>query len=154
MTKEKKNPGEIVFMLNLTCNGKIQCQPCQEMQKYMEKYYGTQLYNAIMKRIDDLFFETGENTPSNDPRLVELDLLSELVEEYEKEHFPIETPSLQETLNARLGEYNLTQKELASLLGITAPRLSAILAGKVNPTFEQARVIASKLNISPAIVLG
>ena len=111
-------------------------------------------YNAIMKRIDDLFFETGENTPSNDPRLVELDLLSELVEEYEKEHFPIETPSLQETLNARLGEYNLTQKELASLLGITAPRLSAILAGKVNPTFEQARVIASKLNISPAIVLG
>ena len=39
-------------------------------------------YNAIMKRIDALFFETGEDTPSDDPRLVELDLLSALVEEY------------------------------------------------------------------------
>lgn len=54
MTKKEKNQGEIVFMLNLTCNGKIQCQPCQEMQKYMEKYYGTQLYNAIMKRDEKL----------------------------------------------------------------------------------------------------
>ncbi|MBQ4196639.1 MAG: helix-turn-helix domain-containing protein [Bacteroidales bacterium] len=111
-------------------------------------------YNAIMKRIDALFFETGEDTPSDDPRLVELDLLSALVEEYEKEHFPIELPSLSETINARIAEYNITQKEMAAMLGITAPRLSAILSGKVNPTFEQARIISSKLNISPAIVLA
>ena len=55
----------------------------------MAKIKDERQYNAIMKRIDDLFFETGENTPSNDPRLVELDILSELVEEYEKEHFPV-----------------------------------------------------------------
>ena len=40
-----------------------------------------------MSRIDELFFETDEKTASNDSRLLELDLLSELVEEYEKEHF-------------------------------------------------------------------
>jgi HTH-type transcriptional regulator/antitoxin HigA len=113
-----------------------------------------QQYNAIMKRIDQLFFETDETTSSDDPRLVELDLLSSLIEEYEKENYPIEIPTLSETMNARLVEYNITQKEMAIMLGMTAPRLSAILGGKANPTFEQARVISLKLNIPPAIVLA
>lgn len=30
-----------------------------------------------------------ENTPADDPRLQELDVLSALVEEYEKEHYAI-----------------------------------------------------------------
>lgn len=46
-------------------------------------------YDAIMKRVDQLFFETDENTPSEDPRLQELYLLSALIEEYEKEHFQL-----------------------------------------------------------------
>ena len=111
-------------------------------------------YKAMMARIDELFFATDENTPADDPRLLELDLLSSLVEEYEKEHFPIETPTLCATLNSRLAENNMSQKEMASILGITAPRLSAILNGKANPTFEQARIISSRLNIDPAIVLA
>ena len=40
------------------------------------------------------------------------------------------------------------------MLGITAPRMSAILSGKANPTFEQARIISTRLNIDPAIVLA
>ena len=120
----------------------------------MAQIKNEQQYRAIMKRVDVLFFEVGEDTPADDPRLVELDILSQLVEEYDKEHFPIETPSLSETISARLVEYHITQKELAAILGITAPRLSAIISGKANPTYEQARVIASKLNISPAIVLA
>lgn len=34
-----------------------------------------------MTRIDQLFFETDENTPADDTRLQELDLLSALVSE-------------------------------------------------------------------------
>lgn len=113
-----------------------------------------QQYRAMLGRIDELFFETDENTPAHDPRLQELDILSALVEEYEKEHFPIATPSLSETLNSRLTENNWSQKEMAAILGITAPRLNAILSGKVNPTFEQARTISIRLKIDPAIVLA
>ena len=51
-------------------------------------------YKAMMARIDELFFETDENTSAEDPRLQELDLLSALVEEYENEHFPTGTPRL------------------------------------------------------------
>ncbi|MBO4417681.1 MAG: helix-turn-helix domain-containing protein [Bacteroidales bacterium] len=111
-------------------------------------------YKAIMARIDELFFATDDNTPDDDPRLLELDLLSSWVEDYEKEHFPIEVPSLPSVINSRLAENNWSQKELAGILGITAPRLSAILSGKANPTFEQARRISTRLNIDPAIVLA
>ena len=111
-------------------------------------------YKAMLARIEELFFETDENTPFDDIRLQELDVLSALVEEYEQENFPIETPSLSETINSRLADNKWTQKEMAEMLGMTAPRLSAILSGKANPTFEQARTISSKLNIDPAIVLA
>ena len=73
---------------------------------------------------------------------------------YEQEHYPIEVPTLTETMNARLSENNWSQKEMAALLGMSASRLNAILSGKVNPTFEQAKRISSRLNISPAIVLA
>lgn len=120
----------------------------------MAQIKNEQQYKAMMARIDELFFETDENTPAEDPRLQELDVLSALVEEYEKEHYSIETPSLSETLNARLTENNWSQKELASILGMTAPRLSAILGGKAHPTYEQARTISVRLKIDPAIVLA
>ena len=108
----------------------------------------------MMARIDELFFDTNENTPPDDPRLIELDVLSALVEEYEKEHYPIEAPSLSDTLNARLSENHWSQREMAQILGMTAPRLNAILSGKASPTFEQARTISSRLKIDPAIVLA
>ena len=111
-------------------------------------------YNAVMERVDKLFFETNEDTLPNDPRLVELDILSELIEEYEKEHFPIKAPTLSETLSSRMADLHYTQKELAELLEMSAPRLCDIINGKKNPTYEQARTIAIKLQVDPSIVLA
>lgn len=59
-----------------------------------------------MKRIDELFFTTDESTPANDPRLVELDVLSALVEEYEKEEFE----AMQETA------YVMSQSDLVETI--------------------------------------
>ena len=111
-------------------------------------------YEAIMKRIDVLFDSTDENTSPEDPRLLELDLLSELVEEYEKETFPIEMPSLASVIQYRMHEMKLSQKDLATILGMTAPRLCEILNGKKEPTFQQARQIAAKLSIDADIILA
>jgi hypothetical protein len=47
-------------------------------------------YNAIMQRIEELIVLTDDNTPKQDKSLIELDILSELVEEYEDIHFPID----------------------------------------------------------------
>ncbi|MBE6250646.1 MAG: helix-turn-helix domain-containing protein [Bacteroidales bacterium] len=111
-------------------------------------------YEAIMARIDTLFFETDENTPADDPRLTELDILSALVEEYESEQFPIAPPTLSEMLIHKMHELNLTQKELSATLGMTAPRLSEILNGKKDPTYRQAQKIAQTLDIDANIVLA
>ena len=111
-------------------------------------------YEAIMARIDRLFFETGEDTPADDPRLVELDMLSSLVEEYEKEQCPIKAPTLPEMIEFRMNEMHLTQKELSKVLDITAPRLCDIMNGRKDPTYRQARKIAVELDIDASIVLA
>ncbi|MBQ8048366.1 MAG: helix-turn-helix domain-containing protein [Bacteroidales bacterium] len=120
----------------------------------MAKIKNKETYDAVMKRIDVLFDSTYENTSPEDPRLLELDLLSELVEEYEKEEFPIETPSLASVIQHRMHEMKLSQKELAAILGMTAPRLCDILNGKKEPTFQQARQIAAELRIDADIILA
>jgi HTH-type transcriptional regulator/antitoxin HigA len=51
-------------------------------------------------------------------------------------------------------EMELTQTKVAAMLGISAPRLSEIMHGKVEPSLSLARTISQKLNISPSIVLG
>ena len=43
-------------------------------------------YNATMARIDELLLLVDEETPENNINSVELVLLSQLVEDYEKEH--------------------------------------------------------------------
>ena len=111
-------------------------------------------YAAIMARIDQLFFETDENTPIDDPRLIELDMLSALVEEYEKEVCPIKGPTLAEMIVFKMHEMNLTQKELSKALDMTAPRLSEILNGKKDPTYRQAQKFATTLKIDANIVLA
>ena len=120
----------------------------------MAQIRNKETYEAVMKRIDALFSETDENTDPSDPRLLELDLLSELVEEYEKTVYPIEVPSLASVILYRMHEMNISQKDLASLLGMTAPRLCEILSGKKEPTYQQARQISSKLGIDADIVLA
>ena len=112
-------------------------------------------YEAAMARIDELLPLTwGDNVPEDSPENIELSLLSDLVAEYEDVHYPIATPSLGEVIKLRLYEMGLTQKNAATLLGISAPRMSEIMHGKVEPSLSLARNMCLKLNISPEIALG
>ena len=66
--------------------------------KAMAKLKDKTEYDATMARIEELLPLVDDNTPKNDKNLIELDLLSELVSEYEDEHFPIKQPSLVDVL--------------------------------------------------------
>lgn len=55
---------------------------------------------AILARIDQLVPLTGEDVAEDDPKNLELNLLCELVAEYEDENVVLETPSLEEIPNA------------------------------------------------------
>ena len=112
-------------------------------------------YEAAMARIDELLPLTwGDGVPEDSPENIELNLLSDLVAEYEDVHYPIATPSLVEVLKLRLYEMGLTQKNAAALLGISSPRMSEIMHGKIEPSLSLARTMCLKLNITPEMALG
>ena len=120
----------------------------------MTKIENEMQYNALMQRINELLEVVTDETPADDARNVELVLLSNLVADYEDEHYPITTPTLIETLKLRMFEMGLSQSALASLLGMNQSKVSEIITGKSEPTLKQARIMAQKLDISPAIILG
>ncbi|MDR1631351.1 MAG: helix-turn-helix transcriptional regulator [Dysgonamonadaceae bacterium] len=111
-------------------------------------------YEAIMARIDELVEIVDDNTSQTDKNYIELDFLTDLVVIYEKEHFPIGKLSLPDILKARMHEMNLTQKSLAKILDISAPRVSEYLNGKTEPTLRVARKIHKELNVDANVILG
>ena len=112
-------------------------------------------YEAMLARIEELLPLTwGDNIPEDSPENIELALISNLVADYEDIHYPIGKPTLVATIKLRMFEMGLTQTKVAAMLGISAPRLSEIMHGKVEPNLSLARTISQKLNISPSIVLG
>ena len=52
---------------------------------HMEKINTYAEYVSALARFDELFFSTDDNTPKDDPSLAELERLSVLLEQYEKE---------------------------------------------------------------------
>jgi len=111
-------------------------------------------YEAIMARVDELVEIVDDNTPPTDKNYVELDFLTDLVVAYEKEHYSIGKPVLTDVLKSRMYEMNLTQKTLAEMLGISAPRVSEYLTGKSEPTLQVARKMHKELNIDANVILG
>lgn len=51
-------------------------------------------YGFALNRIEELLPLVTDETPANDKNAIELTLMSEIVESYEKKHFPIEKRSL------------------------------------------------------------
>ena len=111
-------------------------------------------YEFALARIEELLPMVDDNTPVDDPNYLELDLVSDLVADYEEEHYPIATPTLVETIKLRMYEMGLTQSKLAEMLGLSNARVSEILNGKSEPSLKIGRELSRQLNIDPAIVLG
>ncbi|MDR1516880.1 MAG: helix-turn-helix domain-containing protein [Dysgonamonadaceae bacterium] len=111
-------------------------------------------YQVLLKRVETLMETVQEDTPSSNPDFIELDLLADLVEEYEMEHYPVGQPDLSDILKLRMYEMQLTQKSLAELLGVSAPRISEYLRGKAKPTFPIARIMHHKLQIDGNLILA
>ena len=90
--------------------------------------------------------------PLDDKNLIELDLLSGLIVDYEEKHYPIKSPSLVDVIKLRKFEMGLNQVKLSELLGPSPSRTSDYLTGRSEPTLKLAREITPKLNINEVIV--
>ncbi|MDE6080162.1 MAG: helix-turn-helix domain-containing protein [Duncaniella sp.] len=116
----------------------------------MTKIENEMQYQVALKRVEELMLRL----PEDDPEMVELTLLGNLVADYDEQHYPIGKPALIDVIKLRMYEMGLTQAALSKLLGINPARVCEYLSGKREPTLNQARTISQKLNIDPAIVLG
>lgn len=111
-------------------------------------------YRAALKRIDELLPLVNDETPTDDKNYLELDMISDMVAEYEEVHYPISKPSLIDVIKLRLYEMGINQSKLAEMLGLSNARVSEIMNGKSEPSLKIGRLISQKLDIDPAIVLG
>ncbi len=78
-----------------------------------------------------------------------LDLVGELVEDYDAEHFAIEASDPKEVLRHLIETRGLKQGDLAEV--VPQSNLSAILAGKRKISATLAGKLAKFFNISPAV---
>jgi len=71
-------------------------------------------YEFALARIEELLPMVDDNTPANDRNAVELTMMSDVVIEYEKEHYPIAKPTVAQLIQLSLDEKNITP---AAMLG-------------------------------------
>lgn len=94
-----------------------------------------------------------DETQANAPEAIELALMSDIVEAYEKKHFPIGKPTVSELIELSLQEKNMSQKQLASEIGVSPSRINDYVAGRSEPTLKIARLLCRVLDITPAAML-
>lgn len=111
-------------------------------------------YEFALNRIEELLPLVTEETPSNDVNAVELSLMSDIVIEYEKEHYPIGKPTVAELISLSLQEQCMTQKTLADIIGVSPSRVNDYVSGRAEPTLRIAHSICEVLNITPSAILG
>lgn len=104
-------------------------------------------YQEALRQIE-LRFDAVENTPEYD----QLDILSTLVEDYEKKHFPIELPDPIEAIQYYMDSRGLSRRDLESCLGSRA-RVSEILSRKRSLTLEMIRKLNQELGIPAEILI-
>ncbi|MDE6282809.1 MAG: helix-turn-helix transcriptional regulator [Muribaculaceae bacterium] len=129
---------------------KLTVQPSND--KYME--ITKQQYEFALNRIEELLPLVTDQTPSNDKNVVELTIVSDMVEAYEKTHYPIAKPTIGQLISLSIAEKGMTQRELAKELGISPSRVSDYISGRAEPTLRVARALCLILGIAPAAILG
>lgn len=111
-------------------------------------------YEFALARIEELLPLVDDSTPVNDKNAVELTMMSDIVITYEKEHYPIEKPTVAELIKLSIEEKGITQKQLAKEIGVSPSRVSDYISGRSEPTLRIARLLCQILDIQPAAMLG
>ena len=105
-------------------------------------------YNMSLKRLE-VIFDAPVGTIDSD----EADVLGLMIDEYEKKHYPIESPDPIEAIKIRMEEMQLKQIDLIDAIGGKS-RVSEILNRKRKLTVEMIRKLTPRLNLSPGLLIS
>jgi HTH-type transcriptional regulator/antitoxin HigA len=104
-------------------------------------------YRTSLKRLE-LIFDAKIGSRESD----EADILGLMIDEYEKKHYPIESPDPIEAIKIRMEEMQLRQIDLAEAIG-GKNRVSEVLNRKRKLTVEMIRNLTTRLNLSPELLI-
>ncbi len=104
-------------------------------------------YQEALARLE-VIFDAEVGTAESD----EADILAVLIDEYERNHYPIEAPDPIEAIRIRMEELQLKQVDIVKEFGGKS-RVSEMLNRKRKLTLEMIRYLAQRLNISASILI-
>ncbi len=107
-------------------------------------------YSALTALMNDLLDDIGDDEGHEDVDL--LDLVTALVETYEREHVEIPDAPPADVLAFLMREHDLKQSDLRAEFG-TQSVVSEVLRGKRNITAAQAKALGNRFVVSPAAFL-
>jgi HTH-type transcriptional regulator / antitoxin HigA len=105
-------------------------------------------HSGALRRIEQLM-AAKPGTPAGD----ELEVLSILVEQYEKQHFAVNPPTAIDAILFRMEQAGLGRKDLEPILGGRS-RVSEILNGKRGLTVEMIRRLHREIGIPLESLVG
>ena len=111
-------------------------------------------YEFALARVEELLPLVDDNTPTNDRNAVELTMMSDIIIDYEKEHYPIGKPTVAQLIQISLDEKNMSQKQLADTIGVSPSRISDYVSGRAEPTLKIARMLCVTLGTTPTAMAG
>ena len=104
-------------------------------------------YKKALIRLEQIFESTAGSKTGD-----ELELLSLLIENYEKEKYPIDLPDPIEAIKFRMEQLGLKQKDLAKATGYKS-RISEILNKKRKLTLDMIRKLNQVLGIPTDVLV-
>lgn len=104
-------------------------------------------YQQALERLE-VIFDAKAGTKEGD----ELEILSILIEKYEKEHYPIDLPDPIEAIKFWMEQLGLQQKDLVEIIGFKS-RVSEILNYKQKLTLEMIRSLHKNLSIPTSVLV-
>ena len=105
-------------------------------------------YQMSLIRLEGIFDAPAGTMESDDA-----DILGLMIDEYEKRHYPIESPDPIEAIKIRMEEMQLKQIDLIDAIGGKS-RVSEILNRKRKLTVEMIRKLTPRLNLSPGLLIN
>lgn len=104
-------------------------------------------YQRALQRLEDIF-DALPNTEEGD----ELEVLSILIDAYEKQHHPIDLPDPVEAIKFRMDQLGLKQKDLVAIVGFKS-RVSEILNRKRKLSLDMIRKLNQSLQIPTDVLI-
>ena len=104
-------------------------------------------YRQALQRLEEIF-DAKKKTSLGD----ELELLSLLIEQYEKEKYIIAFPDPIEAIQFRMDQMGYKQKDLAEIIGLKS-RVSEILNRKRKLTLDMIRKLHLAMNIPTEVLV-